>query len=69
MGIVWAATAPELDGTPGALYMRRKRLALKGAAKDSNLATEVWRISEEQTGIDAERSTVATVASTNGVGH
>jgi NAD(P)-dependent dehydrogenase (short-subunit alcohol dehydrogenase family) len=68
-GIVWAATAPELDGTPGALYMRRKRLALKGAAKDSNLATEVWRISEEQTGIDAERSTVATVASTNGVGH
>jgi NAD(P)-dependent dehydrogenase (short-subunit alcohol dehydrogenase family) len=67
-GIVWVATAPELDGTPGALYMRRKRLALKGAAKDSSIATEVWRISEEQTGIDPARSAVAAVAGTNGSG-
>jgi NAD(P)-dependent dehydrogenase (short-subunit alcohol dehydrogenase family) len=48
-GIVWAATAPEPEGAPGALYMRRKRLSLKGAAKDPALAAKIWTISEEQT--------------------
>src|SRR5262249_2627941 len=33
-GIVWAATAPELEATPGALYMRHKRLKLKGVADE-----------------------------------
>ena len=61
-GIVWAATAPKPDGTPGALYMRGKRLALKGAAKDPALAARLWNISEEQTGIDPARSAVAAVA-------
>jgi NAD(P)-dependent dehydrogenase (short-subunit alcohol dehydrogenase family) len=68
-GIAWVATAPELTGTAGALYMRRKRLALKGAAEDASLAAEIWRISEEQTGIDPARSAVAAVASTNGASH
>jgi NAD(P)-dependent dehydrogenase (short-subunit alcohol dehydrogenase family) len=60
-GIVWAATAPELVGTQGALYLRRKRLTLKGAAADPILAAKLWAISEEQTGIDPARSAVASV--------
>ncbi|MGN6169479.1 MAG: SDR family NAD(P)-dependent oxidoreductase [Solirubrobacteraceae bacterium] len=64
-GIVWAATAPEPEGTPGALYMRRKQLTLKGAAKDATLAAKVWRVSEEQTGIGPARSTVAALSSDN----
>jgi NAD(P)-dependent dehydrogenase (short-subunit alcohol dehydrogenase family) len=62
-GIVWAATAPELVDTPGALYMNCKRLTLKGAATDSTLAARLWAISEKQTGIDPARSAVAAVAS------
>jgi NAD(P)-dependent dehydrogenase (short-subunit alcohol dehydrogenase family) len=58
-GIVWTATAPELESTSGALYMRRKRLTLKGAATDSALANRLWQISEEQTGIDPGSSAVA----------
>jgi NAD(P)-dependent dehydrogenase (short-subunit alcohol dehydrogenase family) len=61
-GIVWVAIAPEVDATPGALYMRRKRLTLKGAAQDPELAAKVWRISEEQTGVDPARSTVSAVS-------
>jgi NAD(P)-dependent dehydrogenase (short-subunit alcohol dehydrogenase family) len=60
-GIVWAATAPELVDTPGALYMRRKRLTLKGAASDPILAAKVWTISEEQTGIEPGGSGAAAV--------
>jgi NAD(P)-dependent dehydrogenase (short-subunit alcohol dehydrogenase family) len=51
-GIVWAATEPEAIAVPGALYMRRKRLALKGAARDPELAAKLWQISAEQVGID-----------------
>jgi NAD(P)-dependent dehydrogenase (short-subunit alcohol dehydrogenase family) len=65
-GIAWAVTAPELADTPGALYMRRKQLSLKGAATDARLAAEVWSISEQQAGIDPTRSTVAAVAGTSG---
>jgi hypothetical protein len=54
--IVWAATATELKRTSGRLYMRRKQLKLKGAAADLELARELWRISEIQTGIDPQRS-------------
>jgi retinol dehydrogenase 12 len=61
-GIAWAATAPELAGNSGALYMRRKQLSLKGAAHDQSLAARVWTISEQQTGIDPARSAVAAVA-------
>jgi hypothetical protein len=57
-GIAWAATAPELETASGALYMRRKRLALKGAAKDPALAAKLWSISEGQTGIDPASSGV-----------
>jgi NAD(P)-dependent dehydrogenase (short-subunit alcohol dehydrogenase family) len=63
-GIVWAATAPELVG--GALYMRQKRLTLKGAAADPTLAAKVWAISEGQTGIDAGRTAGAAVAPVRG---
>jgi NAD(P)-dependent dehydrogenase (short-subunit alcohol dehydrogenase family) len=59
--IVWAATAPELEATPGALYLRHKRLPLKGAASDPTLAAELWAISEQQTGIDPAHSNVAAV--------
>jgi hypothetical protein len=51
-GIVWAATEPEAIAVPGALYMRRKRLALKGAARDPELAAKLWQISAEQVGLD-----------------
>jgi NAD(P)-dependent dehydrogenase (short-subunit alcohol dehydrogenase family) len=59
-GIVWAATAPELVGSPGALYMHRKRLTPKGAATDPILAAKLWAISEKQTGIDLAHSTEPT---------
>jgi hypothetical protein len=65
-GIDWAATAPELANEPGALYMRRKQLRLKGAATDAGVAAQVWRISEQQAGIDPARSTVAAVSGTSG---
>jgi NAD(P)-dependent dehydrogenase (short-subunit alcohol dehydrogenase family) len=61
-GIVWAATAPQVEDTQGALYMRRKQLTLKGAATDPMLAARIWRLSEEQTGIDPQRSAVAAVS-------
>jgi NAD(P)-dependent dehydrogenase (short-subunit alcohol dehydrogenase family) len=61
-GIAWAATAPGLAGNSGALYMRGKQLSLKGAAKDRSLAARVWRISEQQTGVDPARSAVAAVS-------
>ena len=62
-GIAWAATAPELAGHSGALYMHGKQLSLKGAATDRSLAARVWRISEQQTGIDPAHSAVAAVDS------
>ena len=65
-GITWAATAPELAGEPGALYMRRKQLPLKGAATDSMLAAELWSISEQQAGIDGAQSAVAGLARETG---
>jgi len=64
--IVWAATAPELERTPGAVYLRHKRLTLKGAATDHALAAKVWAISEKQTGIDPAHSHVAALAAAAG---
>jgi NAD(P)-dependent dehydrogenase (short-subunit alcohol dehydrogenase family) len=63
--IVWAATAPELEATPGAIYLRHKRLTPKGAATNPKLAAELWAISEEQTGIDPTHSNVAAAAAAN----
>jgi NAD(P)-dependent dehydrogenase (short-subunit alcohol dehydrogenase family) len=63
--IVWAATAPELQATPGAVYLRHKRLTLKGAATDPILAAQLWTISEQQTGIDPAHSNVAAVSTAN----
>lgn len=65
-GIVWTATAPESEIIPGALFMRRKRLRLKGAATDPASATKVWSISEQQTGIDPSGSSVAAVSGASG---
>lgn len=65
-GIAWAATAPELAGNSGALYMRGKQLALKGAANDQSLAARVWSISEQQTGVDPARSAVAAISTAGG---
>jgi NAD(P)-dependent dehydrogenase (short-subunit alcohol dehydrogenase family) len=65
-GIAWAATAPELTGNSGALYMRGRQLSLKGAAHDQSLAARVWSISEQQTGIDPARSAVAAVSAAVG---
>jgi retinol dehydrogenase 12 len=65
-GIVWTAIAPEPAATPGALYMRRKQLTLKGAAQDTTLAGRLWDISAEQTGIDPRRSAVAAVSASAG---
>jgi len=67
-GIAWAATAPELAGNSGALYMRGKQLSLKGAATDRSLAARVWRISEQQTGVDPARSAVSAVAAVSAAG-
>jgi NAD(P)-dependent dehydrogenase (short-subunit alcohol dehydrogenase family) len=61
-GIAWAATAPELASHSGALYLRGKQLSLKGAANDPSLAAWVWRISEQQTGVDPARSAVTAVS-------
>src|SRR5919197_154047 len=61
-GIVWAATAPELSGAPGGLYMRRKELKLRGAAADAALADKLWHVSEAQIGIDPSKSSVAALA-------
>jgi NAD(P)-dependent dehydrogenase (short-subunit alcohol dehydrogenase family) len=63
--IVWAATAPEPEATPGAVYLRHKRLTLKGAAGNPKLAAEVWAISEHQTGIDPAHSNVAAASAAN----
>jgi NAD(P)-dependent dehydrogenase (short-subunit alcohol dehydrogenase family) len=62
--ITWAATAPEPEATSGALYLRHKRLTLKGAAINPTLAARLWAISEQQTGIDPAYSNVATLAAT-----
>jgi NAD(P)-dependent dehydrogenase (short-subunit alcohol dehydrogenase family) len=61
-GIAWAVTAPELTDNSGALYMHRKRLSLKGAANDRSLAARIWKISEQQTGIDPAHSAVAAIS-------
>lgn len=58
-GIARAATAPEFAGHSGALCMRGKQLSLKGAANDPSLATRVWSISEQQTGVEPARSAVS----------
>jgi NAD(P)-dependent dehydrogenase (short-subunit alcohol dehydrogenase family) len=63
--IVWAATAPELETSPGAVYLRHKRLTLKGAATNPTLAAKIWAISETQTGIDLGHSNVAAVSAAN----
>ena len=60
--IAWAATAHELDATPGAFYLRHKRQTLKGAAKDSRLAAQLWAISEKQTGTDLVRPNLEPVS-------
>jgi hypothetical protein len=65
-GIAWAATAPEPAGNSGALYLRGKQLSLKGAANDPSLAARVWRISEQQTGVDPARSAVTAVSAARG---
>jgi NAD(P)-dependent dehydrogenase (short-subunit alcohol dehydrogenase family) len=65
-GVAWAATAPQLVGNSGALYMRGKQLSLKGVARDESLAARVWNISEHQTGVDSARSAVAAVAAAGG---
>ena len=65
-GIAWAATAPELAGHSGALYMRGKQLSLRGAANEQSLAARVWSISEQQTGVDPARSEVAAVSAAVG---
>jgi NAD(P)-dependent dehydrogenase (short-subunit alcohol dehydrogenase family) len=65
-GIVWAATAPEVVGTPGAFYMHRKRQTLKGAATDATLAARLWAISEKQTRVDPASSAVAAVMAGTG---
>ena len=65
-GITWAATAPEPAGHSGALYLRGKQLPLRGAANDRSLAARVWRISEQQTGVDPAHSAVAAVSAAAG---
>ena len=65
-GISWAAAAPELADHSGALYMREKQLSLKGAANEQSLAARVWRISEQQTGVDPAGSAVAAASAAVG---
>jgi hypothetical protein len=65
-GIVWAATAPELSHNSGVFYMGGKEHSLKGAAIDPSLAAEIWKISEQQTGIDPAASAIAAVSAADG---
>jgi len=61
-GVVWAATAPELSDNTGVFYMGGKKHSLKGAATNPSLAAEVWKISEQQTGIDPADWSIAAVS-------
>jgi NAD(P)-dependent dehydrogenase (short-subunit alcohol dehydrogenase family) len=61
-GIVWAATVPELSDNSAVFYMGGKEHSLKGAATDPSLAAEIWKISEQQTGIDPADSAIAAIS-------
>jgi retinol dehydrogenase 14 len=49
--LVYAATDPELEGVTGRFYFKEKELATKPVTRDSELAAQLWQISEEMCGL------------------
>jgi retinol dehydrogenase 12 len=49
--LVYAAAAPELQGVSGRFYYKEKELATKPVTRDSELAAQLWQISEEMCGL------------------
>jgi NAD(P)-dependent dehydrogenase (short-subunit alcohol dehydrogenase family) len=49
--LVYAATAPELDGVTGRFYYKEKELATKPVTRDAEFAARLWQISEEMCGL------------------
>jgi NAD(P)-dependent dehydrogenase (short-subunit alcohol dehydrogenase family) len=45
-GIAWAAAAPELDGTTGAYFKRRKQVRSSAPSNDPELARRLWEATE-----------------------
>jgi NAD(P)-dependent dehydrogenase (short-subunit alcohol dehydrogenase family) len=52
--LVWLATAPEVAGLTGQYFEKRKALPLSRDAADPELATRMWRVSEELCGVRKE---------------
>jgi NAD(P)-dependent dehydrogenase (short-subunit alcohol dehydrogenase family) len=52
--LVWLATAPEVAGTTGQYFEKRKAMPLSRAAADPELAVRMWRVSEELCGLRKE---------------
>jgi hypothetical protein len=64
--LVYAASAPELDGISGRFYLRSREKKPKPIATDTETAARLWRVSEELCGLDPKTSAVNIVASRNG---
>lgn len=49
--LLYAATAPELDGTTGHFYYKEKELTTKPVTRDAEIAARLWQISDEMCGL------------------
>ena len=49
--VVWAATAPELEGTTGRYFARMRETRSSGRSRDPELRKRLWRASEELVGL------------------
>ena len=49
--LVYATTAPELEGVTGRFYYKEKELANKPVTHDTEIAARLWQISCEMCGL------------------
>jgi len=49
---VWLASAPEVEGASGGYYEKRRLANPSPAARDSEAARRLWRLSQQMTGLD-----------------
>ncbi len=52
--LVWLATAPEVAGVTGKYYEKRQAMPLSRDAADPDLASRMWRVSEELCGLSKD---------------
>ena len=52
--LVWLATAPDVAGTTGQYFEKRRATSLSHDAADPDLAARMWRVSEELCGLRKE---------------